>query len=129
MRVCFVSPEVFHWGVHGGFGYLTWLLGRKLAEKGIDVSVVTMRRPGQCEEEWLDGVKVYGYPNHPAGLGSLWARRESLKYFRKANADIYHSQAVSYNTYAAHIAAPKKKHILTFQDPYDREEWRRIAQV
>ena len=129
MKVCFVSPEVFHWGVHGGFGYLTWLLGKKLAEKGIDVSVVTMRRPGQGEEEWLDGVKVYGYPTHPAGLGSIWARRESVKYFQRADADIYHSQAISYSSYVANIAAPEKKHILTFQDPYDLEEWRRIAIV
>lgn len=129
MKICLVSPEVFHWGVHGGFGYLTWMLGKKLAEKGIDVSVVTMRRGGQGEMEWLDGVKVYGYPTHPAGLGSIWARRESVKYFRRADADIYHSQAISYSSYVAHVAAPEKKHILTFQDPYDLEEWRRIAIV
>ena len=129
MKVCFVSPEVFHWGIHGGFGYLTWMLGKKLAERGIDVSVVTQRRPGQGEEEWLDGFKVYGYPSHNAGLGSLWARRESIKYYRKADADIYHSQAISYNTYVAHVACPEKKHVLTFQDPYDRDEWKRIAKV
>lgn len=129
MKVCFVSPEVFHWGVHGGFGYLTWMLGNKLSERGIDVSVVTQRREGQGEEEWLDGFKVYGYPSHKVGLGSLWARRESMKYYRKADADIYHSQAISYNTYVAHIACPEKKHILTFQDPYDRDEWKRIAKV
>ena len=129
MKVCFVSPEVFHWGIHGGFGYLTWMLGKKLSERGIDVSVVTQRRPGQGEEEWLDGIKVYGYPSHKAGLGSLWARRESMKYYRKADADIYHSQAISYNSYIAHVACPEKKHVLTFQDPYDREEWRRIAKV
>jgi len=129
LKVCFVSPEVFHWGIHGGFGYLTWMLGKKLAEKGIDVSVVTQRRQGQDEEEWLDGFKVYGYPPHNAGLGSLWARRESIKYYRKADADIYHSQAISYNTYVALIACPEKKHVLTFQYPYDRDEWKRIAKV
>lgn len=129
MKVCFVSPEVFHWGVHGGFGYLTWMLGKKLAEHGVDVSVVTQRREGQDELELLDGFKVYGYPSHQAGLGSLWARRESIKYYRKADAEIYHSQAISYSSYIAHVACPEKKHILTFQDPYDREEWNRIAKV
>jgi len=129
LKVCFVSPEVFHWGIHGGFGYLTWILGKKLTERGIDVSVVTQRRPGQSEEEWLDGFKVYGYPSHNAGLGSLWARKESIKYYRKADADIYHSQAISYNTYMATVACPEKKHVLTFQDPYDRAEWKRIAKV
>ena len=129
MKVCFVSPEVFHWGVYGGFGYLTWMLGKKLAEKGIDVSVVTRRRQGQGDEERLDGFKVYGYPSHKPGLGSLWARKESMSYYRKADADIYHSQAISYNTYVAHVACPEKKHVLTFQDPYDRDEWKRIAKV
>ncbi len=129
MKVCFVSPEIFHWGVYGGFGYLTWMLGKKLAEEGVDVSVVTQRRQGQGEEEWLDGIKVYGYPPHQAGITSLWARKESMRYYRIADADIYHSQAISYNSYVAQAACPDKKHVLTFQDPYDRAEWKRIAMV
>ncbi|MCW4012020.1 MAG: glycosyltransferase family 4 protein [Candidatus Bathyarchaeota archaeon] len=130
MKICYVSPEIFHWGTYGGFGYLTRLLAKKLAEKDIDVSVVTQRRPGQNEYENLDGFKVYGYPPHQGtGFGSLSARRDSIKYYQKADADIYHSQAVSYNTYAAYIAEPEKKHIITFQDPYDWDEWRRIAKV
>lgn len=129
MKICLVSPEIFHWGTYGGFGYLTRLLGKKLAEKGIDVSVVTQRRTGQGEIEYLDGITVYGYPSHRPGLTSLEARRRSLKYYHMADAEIYHSQAVSYNTYTAHLACPDSKHILTFQDPYDWAEWRRIAKV
>ena len=130
MKICFVSPEIFHWGTYGGFGYLTRLLAKKLAEKDIDVSVVTQRRKNQNEYETLDGFKVYGYPPHQGtGFGSLSARRDSIKYYQKADADIYHSQAVSYNTYASYIAEPDRKHIITFQDPYDWDEWRRIAKV
>ncbi len=129
LRVCFVFPEVFHWGVHGGFGYLTWILGKKLAERDVDVSVVTQRRQGQKEVEEMDGFTVYGYPPHSPGLTFVSARRESMKYYRRAEADIYHSQAISYNSYVAQVACPEKKHVLTFQDPYDRDEWRRIAQV
>jgi glycosyltransferase involved in cell wall biosynthesis len=129
MKVCYVSPEVFHWGVYGGFGYLTWMLGRKLAERGVDVSVVTQCRSGQREVEEVDGFTVYGYPSHSIGLASLSARRESMKYYRMADADIYHSQAISYNSYVAQAACPEKKHVLTFQDPYDRDEWNRIAKV
>jgi len=128
LRVCFVSPEVFHWGVYGGFGYLTWTLAKKLSERGLDV-VVTQRRKGQGEVENVDGFKIYGYPPHKAGLTSLLSRLASLKYYKKAEADIYHSQAISYNTYAAYAACPKGKHVLTFQDPYDWSEWNRIAQV
>ncbi len=129
MRVCFVSPEFFHWGVYGGFGYLTRLLGKKLVERGVDVSVVTQQRKGQGEIEEVDGITVYGYPAHSSGFGSIPARIESQRYYRLAEADIYHSQAISYNSYIAQKACPGKKHILTFQDPYDRTEWSRIAQV
>jgi len=129
LKVCFVSPEFFHWGVYGGFGYLTWLLGAKLSERGVDVSVVTQRRQGQREIENIDGITVYGYPAHQSGIGSIPARRESIRYYRLADADIYHSQAISYNSYIAQKAYPEKKHLLTFQDPYDRAEWKRIAQV
>jgi glycosyltransferase involved in cell wall biosynthesis len=129
MKVCLVSPEVFHWGVHGGFGYLTWMLGKKLVERGIRVSVVTQRRKGQSEKEELDGVLVYGYPPHSNQLGSLFSRKASIKYYKKVDADIYHSQALSYNTYVAYSSRPESVHALTFQDPYDREEWSRIAKV
>jgi glycogen synthase len=41
MRICFVTPEVFAWGYHGGFGFITRTLGRELAKRGHEVSVVT----------------------------------------------------------------------------------------
>lgn len=132
LKVCFVSPEMFHWGVHGGFGYITWTLSRELVKKGHDACVVTPRRKGQEKVEDIDGVSVYGFDpcnDLPFPVSAIQSRRDSLKYYRMADADIYHSQAISYNTYAANIAIPEKKHILTFQDPYDHMEWRRIAQV
>ncbi len=100
-----------------------------MAEKGVNVTVVTQRRKGQEEIEELDGFKVYGYPSHSPGLSSISARCESVKYYRKADADIYHSQAISYNSYIAQSSCPDRKHVVTFQDPYDRMEWSKIAQV
>ncbi len=132
MRVCFVSPEAFAWGVYGGFGYVTRTLARELARRGVDVSVVTPRRLGQREVEELDGFTVYGYPPHsgePHILRALHSRLDSLPYYRRADADVYHSEEASYNTVAAQRAAPDRAHIITFQDPYDEEEWRRIARV
>ena len=132
LRVCIVSPEMFHWGVHGGFGYITWTLSRKLVERGYEACVVTPRRKGQGSVEEVDGVTVYGFDGFEASpfpVSALQSRRDSLKYYRMADADIYHSEALSYNTYAAHLAMPERKHIVTFQDPYDQHEWRRIARV
>jgi len=131
MRVCLVSPEVFAWGYHGGFGFLTRTLGREFARRGHEVSVVTVRRGGQREVEELDGITVYGYPTHggPRALGALLSRAGSIEYYRKVDADVYHSEAVSYNTLAAQRAAPDRPHVITFQDPYDLHEWRRISTV
>jgi len=132
VKICFVSPEVFSWGVHGGFGHLTRTLSRELAEREFEVSVVTVRRQGQREVEELDGVKIYGYPSHggkPHLVRAALSRIGSLRYYRKADADIYHSQAISYNTIAAQRAMPDRLHLVTFQDPYDEYEWARIAEV
>jgi len=132
MRICFVSPEVFSWGYHGGFGFLTRTLGRELAKRGHEVSVVTVRRGGQGEVEELDGMTIYGFPDHgekPRVFRAVLSRLDSMKFYRRADADIYHSEAVSYNTFVAQRAAPNKLHVITFQDPYDLYEWHRISLV
>ncbi len=132
LRVCFVSPEAFAWGVYGGFGYVTRTLARELAGRGVEVSIVTPRRPGQGEVEELDGVTVYGYPAHlgePHLLRALLSRLGSLPYYRRVDADVYHSQEASYGTVAAQRAAPSRAHVVTFQDPYDWAEWGRIGLV
>ncbi|MGD2200381.1 MAG: glycosyltransferase family 4 protein [Candidatus Bathyarchaeota archaeon] len=132
MKVCYVSPEVFTWGVHGGFGFLTRTLCRELVERGIETFVVTVRRRGQGEVEKLDGFTVLGYPSHswaPYPLNALLSRLGSIRYYREADCDIYHSQAVGYNTLAAQRAMPDRYHLTTFQDPYDLDEWRKISEV
>lgn len=132
MKICFVSPEVFGWGCHGGFGFLTRTLARGIVERGHEVCVVTVRRGGQGEVEEVDGFTVYGfsaYEGVPLPVRAFLSRLASLGFYRRADADIYHSQAVSYNTVAAQSAAPERPHLITFQDPYDVHEWRRISLV
>ena len=132
MRVCFVSPEVFAWGYHGGFGFLTRTLGRELARRGVETYVVTVRRGDQGEVEELDGFTVLGYPPRKGRTGifrPLLSRIDSIEHYRKADCEIYHSQAVGYSTLAAQRAMPEGLHLITFQDPYDLDEWRKISSV
>jgi glycosyltransferase involved in cell wall biosynthesis len=132
MRICLVSPEVFYWGYHGGFGFLTRSLGGEFARRGHRVCVVTVRRGEQGEVEELDGMTVYGFPAHegkPPVLSAALSRFGSMEYYREADADIYHSEAISYNTLAAQKAMPDRCHAITFQDPYDLLEWRKISRV
>ena len=94
--------------------------------------MVTPRRGTQGELEVLDGVTVYGFtPNKdgPHIFGSVLSRLASLECYKQVDADIYHSQAVSYNTLTAQVCMPHKLHMITFQDPYDLNEWNRISKV
>ncbi len=132
LRVCYVSPEYFGLGVHGGFGYVTKTLSEGLADRGFDVCVVTPRRKGQAPAERVNGVKVLSYEpctGLPWPAGTLASRRGCIDLIREVDADVYHSEAVSLNTYVAQRTAPEKRHLVTFQDPYDTREWARIAEV
>jgi glycosyltransferase involved in cell wall biosynthesis len=132
LRVCYVSPEFFGLGVHGGFGYVTKTLSEGLTNRGFDVCVVTPRRNGQGPVETVNGVKVLSYKPStglPMPAGALASRRSYINLIREVDADVYHSQAVSLNTYIAQRAAPDKRHLITLQDPYDEREWARIAEV
>jgi glycogen synthase len=82
LRVCYVSPEYFGLGVHGGFGYVTKTLSEGLAHRGFDVYVVTPRRKGQAPAESVNGVKVLSYDPCtwlPWPAGTLASRRPPLK--------------------------------------------------
>ncbi len=132
MRITLVSPEVFAWDYHGGFGFLTRTLGREFARRGHEVYVVTPRRGKQGEVEHLDGMTVYGFPDFGdklRALSSVLSRLDSMEYYRKTDADVFHSEAVSYNTLIAQMAMPPRPHLITFQDPYDLVEWQKISRV
>jgi len=109
VKVCLVCVELFAWGKYGGFGRSARMLGRELVKRGVAVTAVVPRRQGQRPVEELDGMRVLSFPmNRP------WAAREL---FRRADADIYHSQHPSYSTSLALDAAPDRRHLITFRDP------------
>lgn len=116
MRICLISVEIFAWGKYGGFGRATRTIGRELAKRGHEVYAVIPRREGQKPVEDLDGITVFGFPAYLP-----WS---SYNLFKKCNADIYHSCEPSFGTYLALKAMPEKKHMVTFRDPRDFEDWK-----
>lgn len=116
MKICLISVEIFAWGKYGGFGRATRTIGRELAIRGHEVSAVVPRRPGQRPVEQLDGIRVLGF--------SPWNPWESSRLFRDCNADIYHSCEPSFGTYLARKAMPDRKHVVTFRDPRDLQDWK-----
>jgi len=114
--VCLISIEIFPDRIHGGFGRATRMIGRELARRGLDVSVVVPRRSGTHPDEYpLDGMTVRQFD----------ARRpwSAIRAFRQSEADLYHSQDTSLGTWLARRAAPGRKHVITFRDPMDRRDW------
>lgn len=116
MKICLIAVEIFAWGKYGGFGRATRLIGRELAKRGIEVTAVVPLREDQKDVEILDGIRVLGFQrSNPLSASKL---------LREANADIYHSQEPSLGTYLAQRAMPDRKHVITFRDPRDIENWR-----
>ena len=116
MRVCLISVEIFAWGKYGGFGRATRIIGRELVRRGVSVTAVVPRRKGQASIEELDGIRVLSFRSRDLLSAS--------QLYRQADADIYHSQEPSLGTYLAMHAMPERKHVVTFRDPRDAEDWR-----
>ena len=116
MRICFISVEIFAWGKYGGFGRATRLIGRELAKRGIEVFAVVPRQKNQKPIEYLDGITVFSFPKYLP-----WTSRKLLK---KTNADIFHSEEPSLGTYLALKDMPKSKHLITFRDPRNFDDWK-----
>jgi len=117
MRVCLICTEFFGWGASGGFGYAARVLGRELVKRGVEVCAVVPRPRGVKEiGPNLDGVQIYSFPR-----ASLL---NSGKLYRHCDADIYLSIQASSATYIAWKTMPDRKHIINFQDPRDRDDWK-----
>lgn len=115
MKVCLICVEIFAWGKYGGFGRATRMLGRELVRRGVEVCAVVPRRRGQAAVEQLDGMTVLGFPMYfPLSMPRL---------FKQCDADVYHSQHPSFGTYLALKAMPHRRHIVTFRDPKDYQDW------
>ena len=116
MKICLISVEIFAWGKYGGFGRATRTIGRELAKRGIDVCAVVPLRNGQKPVESLDGITVYGFP-----FIFPWMARKLLI---NCDADIYHSCEPSFLSYLAMKSMPRKKHMVTFRDPRNFNDWK-----
>jgi len=116
MRVCLISVEIFAWGKYGGFGRATRIIGRELVKRGVSVTAVVPRRGSQGAVEELDGIRVLSF--RPRDLPV------AARLYQEADADIYHSQEPSLGTYLAMQAMPDRKHVVTFRDTRDAQDWR-----
>jgi len=118
MKVCLITDEYFSWGVHGGFGFFTRKLGKELVQRGIDVEAIVHHISDSQkpigETEIIDGVPVTTLPRKKL------AKLRSKLY--ETDADIIHSQSGMFDTYLAFKRNPKKKKIVTFQDPRAKAE-------
>lgn len=115
MRVCLICSQIGAWGKIGGFGTNTRILGRGLAQAGLDVHVVVPRRPGQARIEPLDGMTVHGQ-----SVAEVFGGRQL---YRDIDADIYHAEEPTICAYWAQRARPDRVHLVTCMDPRGVRDW------
>lgn len=113
--ICLVCVEIFGWGKYGGFGRATRIVGRELVRRGFRVIALVPQRSQQDPTEELDGVKVVGFPSTDP--------LEFIRLAREIDADVYHSQNVSFATYLATRAKPGARHLVTLRDPKTASDW------
>jgi glycosyltransferase involved in cell wall biosynthesis len=118
LSVCLIATEIFAWGKYGGFGSCTRAIGSGLAERGVEVSVVVPRGPGQKPVEELDGMTVHSFP--------LYKYLFTGSIYRRCDADIHHSEEPSWGSRIAMEKMPGRAHMATCQNPKTREEWKRV---
>lgn len=124
MRVCFITSEIFAFGKYGGFGKLTRDLANGLIERGVEVVVLTRTlSEEQRAIEILDGkLPVIRLPRVISRVASILPLSKTKVLYKLPDADIYHSEEVSIDSWLAMKHNPKKKHMITFQDPRTFEE-------
>ncbi len=132
-RICFVTKEVFAWGKYGGFGKYVRTVGAELIRRGFEVSAVIPRSADQRTREVVDGITVLGLP-YPTSLvdsvaSELLARACAPYFYRKCQADIYHSINPSFYTLLAMLGRPRAKHLIAFCDLRGIYDWRVITSI
>lgn len=116
MRVCLICTEFLGWGAAGGYGFVTRITGKYLAERGLDThAIIPQPRDLSEREATIDGVKLKNYPRT--------AFAEGKKLFAECDADVYVSFEPSLGSWLAQKAMPHKKHIISFQDPRVLKDW------
>jgi glycosyltransferase involved in cell wall biosynthesis len=117
LHVCLICIEFFGLGVFGGFGRATRIIGRELSKRGIKVTVVVPRRSSEHPDTFdLDGMTVMQF--------KPWLPWSAIKLYHSSSADIFHSQDPSFGTYMAMVARPDRRHLITFRDPMDKQDWK-----
>ena len=114
MRVCLMCVEFFI-NKSGGFGRATRTIGRELAKRGVEVFAIVPQQGDQQPREVHDGVTVLAFPK-----SRFW---EAEKLAKEVDADIYHSCEPSMITVFAERAMPDRKHVITFRDPRNWDDW------
>ncbi|MCC6003727.1 MAG: glycosyltransferase family 4 protein [Thermofilum sp.] len=132
MRVAFIVSETFTEKRRGGFGWLVRLVGRELAKRGFEVTVLAWRDPGCPEKYSVDGIEVITYPYAFETKSVVRHLRDYYGFarlVRRVKADIFISIEAMVETLIAEILAHSAKHVVWAQDPFDWSDYQLLGSV
>jgi len=122
MRVAFIVSETFTEKRRGGFGWLVRVVGRELARRGFEVTVLTWRDPGYQERYFVDGIEVVTYP-YAFETRSVFRHLRDyygfVRVVRSVNTDVFVSIDAMVETLIAETVKRGAKHVVWAQDPFD----------
>jgi glycosyltransferase involved in cell wall biosynthesis len=129
LRVVFIVSESFSEKRRGGFGWLVRTVGRELARRGFDVTILAWRDPGSPDRYVVDGIRVITYP-YAFETRSVFRHLRDYQGFvnivREVEADVFISVEAMVETLIAEILKRDAKHVVWAQDPV---QWHDIELV
>jgi glycosyltransferase involved in cell wall biosynthesis len=132
MRIAFIVSETFTEKRHGGFGWLVRTIGRELAKRGFDVTVLAWRDPGYPARYFVDGIEVVTYPYAFESRSMFKHMRDYygfVKVVKDMNADVFVSIEAMVETLIAEVVKRGAKHVVWTQDPFDWSDYQLLGPV
>jgi len=120
MKIAFIVSESFTVR-RGGFGLLVRTVGRELAKRGFNVTVLAWKDPGCPERYFVDDIEVITYPYafEKSVVRHLRDYYGFARVIKHVKVDIFISIEAMIETLIAEILARNAKHVVWAQDPFD----------
>jgi glycosyltransferase involved in cell wall biosynthesis len=132
MKIAFIVSETFTEKRHGGFGWLVRTVGRELAKRDFNVTILAWRDPGSPKKYFVDGIEVITYPyafESKSVLRHLHDYYGFARVVRKVNADVFISIEAMVEALNAEILVRNAKHVIWAQDPFDWTDYQLLSSV
>jgi len=130
MKIAFIVSESFTVR-RGGFGLLVRTVGRELAKRGFNVTVLAWRDPGCTERYFVDDIEVITYPYSfkKSVVRHLCDYYGFARVIKHVKVNIFISIEAMIETLIAETLVRNAEHVVWAQDPFDWTDYHILGSV